>query len=312
MSEQNLINCNTGGYSCNGGSARLSLYDVHKNGIALESCDPYQAATGTCSTKCNQQKYYIDSYANKSNAFYFETLHNETAAAEFIYNYGPAIMVIAAPKSFYFYSSGVMDLPVEVCNGEGMIAPHAVLLVGYTKDYWIAKNSWGEVWGENGYFRFKRFQNFCNFGGNLVIPYVKPLANLGMPTTIKPTPSTTMKPVTECQNYDGITRMNNTWRSVVLHEFNLKRSELAKGQLQTQNGTYLPKGKNINKLVYNCTLEKELEAAALTCDYTKFKNTGIRISAFRSTKNVTIDLSKSSPLICLITTKICITTFQME
>ena len=41
---------------------------------------------------------------------------------------------------------------------------HAVLLVGYGEDtiggetvkYWIAQNSWGERWGEGGYFRIER------------------------------------------------------------------------------------------------------------------------------------------------------------
>ena len=59
----------------------------------------------------------------------------------------------AACQTLQFYNSGVWD--DETCDPA--VLNHAVTLVGYGSekggDYWIAKNSWGSSWGEDGYFR---------------------------------------------------------------------------------------------------------------------------------------------------------------
>ena len=63
-------------------------------------------------------------------------------------------MAIQASKAMMLYKTGILD--ETACPGE--ITPnHSVILVGYGRkgldEYYICKNSWGEGWGEQGYFR---------------------------------------------------------------------------------------------------------------------------------------------------------------
>ncbi len=59
-------------------------------------------------------------------------------------------------KLFGSYSKGIINS--RACGPE---LDHAVLLVGYGEDkskgpFWIAKNCWGENWGEKGFFKIVR------------------------------------------------------------------------------------------------------------------------------------------------------------
>uniref|UniRef100_A0A914WV66 Peptidase C1A papain C-terminal domain-containing protein n=1 Tax=Plectus sambesii TaxID=2011161 RepID=A0A914WV66_9BILA len=67
----------------------------------------------------------------------------------------PVAVGIAVSDDFFLYESGVYD---AAC---GDTINHAVVLVGYTDEYWIIQNSWGPDWGENGYMRIKRGDDRC-------------------------------------------------------------------------------------------------------------------------------------------------------
>ena len=63
-----------------------------------------------------------------------------------------AAMIDGTSPAIQHYKSGVLSDPTQ-CTA----APsHAVTVVGLTKDYYVIKNSWGTVWGEEGYLRLKR------------------------------------------------------------------------------------------------------------------------------------------------------------
>lgn len=54
---------------------------------------------------------------------------------------GPLMVAISA-QGWSSYKGGILQ-----CEEDAEI-DHEVLLVGYTEDYWVVKNSWGDDWGE--------------------------------------------------------------------------------------------------------------------------------------------------------------------
>ena len=66
------------------------------------------------------------------------------------------LAVSAGNTPFMYYSSGIIN--TTACNTQ---VDHAIGIIGYgndsasASDYWIARNSWGTAWGENGYVRIK-------------------------------------------------------------------------------------------------------------------------------------------------------------
>lgn len=81
----------------------------------------------------------------------------------------------AESDSFKLYQSGVFD--DESCDAS--VLNHAILLIGYGsesgEDYWLAKNSWGNNWGEKGYFRvaISPEAGICGIHSTAVWPVLK-------------------------------------------------------------------------------------------------------------------------------------------
>jgi cathepsin C len=88
-----------------------------------------------------------------------------------IYEKGPIVVAINATPELYYYSNGIFHSEAKKTEGknEKNVKPweytnHAVVCVGWGEEeindspvkFWILKNSWGEQWGESGYFRINR------------------------------------------------------------------------------------------------------------------------------------------------------------
>ena len=76
-----------------------------------------------------------------------------------------SVAVEADSPVFQHYKSGVVDDPS--C---GARLNHGVLVVGYTPEYWIVKNSWGEDWGDHGYIKIKYEESGYGICGINLLP----------------------------------------------------------------------------------------------------------------------------------------------
>ena len=166
LSEQMLVDCDTYDSGCNGGLMENTFTWLKENGGIMTDTDyPYKGRKGTCQS--DETKYVdmqITGYTKLGSGSSTWDPVDEDEIKEFLYETGPLAVALNA-NPLQTYSSGILDKTSSQCPTSGM--NHAVTMVGYghddalDKDYWIIKNSWGENWGEDGYFRIRRGTGCC-------------------------------------------------------------------------------------------------------------------------------------------------------
>lgn len=149
LSEQELISCSPAG-NCDGGQAWKALDYIFNFGVGPEHCFFYQASDTACNlcTHHAQTLTRIEGWGWVTQASIDEN-RIKSALLE-----GPLVLYMAVYSDFYAYRGGVYE-PTSAATYEG---GHLVVLVGYddSQNCWIAKNSWGYDWGEEGYFKIRR------------------------------------------------------------------------------------------------------------------------------------------------------------
>jgi len=161
LSEQNLVDCDHEcdpespsdcDEGCNGGLMQTAFIFIIKHSIDTEDSYKYTARDGTCKQDKGVRGANITSWEHVST--------NEAQMAAYLSQHGPVSVGINA-SPLQFYNSGILD--PKSCNPKTL--DHGVLIVGYGsasgKDFWIVKNSWGKMWGEQGYFRLVRGKGAC-------------------------------------------------------------------------------------------------------------------------------------------------------
>ncbi|KAG5862255.1 hypothetical protein JTB14_008021 [Gonioctena quinquepunctata] len=149
LSEQQLLDCSGsyGNRNCQRGGQMLWAFAyVADNGIATDSAYPYEGEQKSCRYSSNPT-LKIKGYK--------ELARSEEDMQQAVGTIGPISVALNA-NYLQLYQGGVFNFPL--CPFE---LNHGVLIVGYGKNYWKIKNSWGGSWGENGYFRMVKGSNMC-------------------------------------------------------------------------------------------------------------------------------------------------------
>ncbi|KAL2096252.1 hypothetical protein ACEWY4_008400 [Coilia grayii] len=166
FSPQQVVSCSQYSQGCDGGFPYLIGKYVQDFGVVEEDCVPYRAEDTPCSVPAECRRLYAADY-HYVGGFYGNC--NEAAMMLELVRDGPMGVAFEVYPDFIHYKEGIYHHtgvsvggfnPFELTN-------HAVLLVGYGRchmtgqKFWLVKNSWGEGWGEGGYFRIRRGTDEC-------------------------------------------------------------------------------------------------------------------------------------------------------
>ncbi|KAF0293795.1 Dipeptidyl peptidase 1 [Amphibalanus amphitrite] len=169
FSPQDIVSCSEFSQGCSGGFPYLIAGKYGMDyGVVVEACNPYMGKdTENCTTDETCRRVYT--YQYKYVGGFFGGC-SELEMMRALVKKGPLPVGFEVYPDFQSYKGGIYRHvtetkqfgfdPLELTN-------HAVLLVGYGvengKKYWIVKNSWGEGWGEKGFFRIERGNDMCGF-----------------------------------------------------------------------------------------------------------------------------------------------------
>ena len=208
LSVQNILSCTDkeAKENCDGGRVAYAWGFIKDRGVVTENCYPYSSGTTGNITQCelhlsdsdlqsiaqHRKVTNIQCPSNVNNGEHFNfgpayRVRDEARSIKYeIHFRGPVQATMRVTPEFFLYKSGVYR-----CGGSSydrqnpryanLDAHHSIRLLGWgtsidartqqQESYWIAANSWGTGWGENGYFHI-RFGE-CEIEDTIIATYGK-------------------------------------------------------------------------------------------------------------------------------------------
>jgi hypothetical protein len=176
VSFQQLISCDSSNYGCNGGNIVTGmLYSTENSfgGLASLNDYPFSDDDGDTAETCATSDREL--LVNPDDPRLVLTFDDELSFDErlelmktAVARQPVAITLKSGCDRFSSYKDGILNDDGDcACEQVGCI-DHAVLLVGYddtvSNPFWKLKNSWGDRWGEGGYFRISQQSNDERWG----------------------------------------------------------------------------------------------------------------------------------------------------
>ncbi|XP_049880820.1 uncharacterized protein LOC126377170 [Pectinophora gossypiella] len=150
-------------YVC-GGNEPFQAFQYYLNpGLVTQECKPYDVEylkKFKCDKKCvNGDVYDID---KRRGDLYWRVDSQEESIKTELFNNGPIEVSFRVYEDFMKYSGGIYEHKYGHAAGG-----HSVRMIGYGVEngvpYWLVANSWGTNWGEQGFFRVKRYDKDLQF-----------------------------------------------------------------------------------------------------------------------------------------------------
>lgn len=140
LSEAHLFYCGCGNCCGTGWNFPPALDFCKNTGIGLEASFPYTPGNQACKTG-------VSPFLKITN---WTAVLTTADRKNVIATKGPVVAGMAVYSDFFSYTSGVY----RHASG-GLSGYHAISVVGYDDELncWICKNSWGDSWGDSGWFK---------------------------------------------------------------------------------------------------------------------------------------------------------------